>query len=1102
MSEKCCCFERCCLFGKCDTQHKCVSCKRYIHAICGEVYYGSDGEVVESLAYPRKCFECAEKAEATSESLSELHTVSQSQIDTEKGTTSAPASTSQEPRTTVVKEAPSRLELLKQSTAKSFFSSDEEEEDAADHDGKDDQLESESEMEDGPPMPPLISRQNRSEELKSLIELEEENTISDNDNNDDDSEGDDSNGGEKKDNDDESSEYEELFTEEERKKHYPGFFLVRDLKRNQTAADFYKGTIDPTLGPKTRLVNKIVHVPASYWGIDLLKKKWWKDKRYNEKLRRMTYDQMRRQVVTVGKIIQKSTTDKNCYEVAFFANSSNDEISLISAREIRNFVHLESYEDQMKRHKNEQAKKAKMKASSSSNSSTPPKKKQRKSTKLSGNVQQEEEKEEEDFIEIDDFESEEDLFSSDEEEEQEEDETETATPTNNVDPDLWTKKDPKLKVDRIWSVVPDVTSTTYIRPVTPSYVNNVPNNDWNTITPYNLFMKQLPAGEIELWCSLTSDELHKQKKQRTSLPEMKAFLGCMFAFTQSSKVGGIRKAFEEETDGLFRPQDLGRFGLKYRRFSDILSCWTFAKLDNGVEEADADPYWRTDQLIDRFNAHYATNFTHGTYVNVDERIFWSFARAQPEGVKVCGRKPRGTGQECKTLSSVDVNCTTTFEQIRGNKEVSEGREFVKEYGKAASVVVRLCKKAGIEGSNRIVIADSWFANLALLRGLRSIGLHLIGMIKQGDGGFPKKGLCALLDEPGKEARGSHAVATTKIDGEPVIGLAWKGKSDRGRKGKKKKFWMSTFIASDCTTTIAGTPAEKKRHTKDGQLAPSVFVPRPKLVEDYYNAMPGTDIVNRNAQFLIGMEDAVRTSDISKRMACTILSTWMANSYGMAKKFFPLERRKKLTTASFTREVILGGLFEPLAGGGTPVQVQQQNNNARPNQRTEPETLGAVVVGGGQRRDTLPCTIDSSAIDPYVHTMQKFKDVDGVGRQQRCVTCNAEGRMKTQTSVYCGLCTITANKETDRKPTRHAYCLDANFQCFSRHIAACYMHMKKTGTIAQRAELRHNKAGGSMANGIAQANIPIAGRVILSGVPKRRKSKRTPPRTRTVNRKSI
>ena len=369
---------------------------------------------MESLAYPRKCFECAKKAESTSESQSKLNTVSQSQFDTETSKATAPASTSQVPRTTLVKKGPSRLELLKQSTANSFLSSSDEE-DAADHDGNDDQLESESESElDEPPMPPLISRQNRSEQpkpstLKDSIEQEEEESISG-----DDSNGDDSNGGKKDDDDDdedeESSEYEEIFTEEERKQHYPGFFLVTDLKRNQTAADFYKGTVDPKLGHKTRLINKIVHVPASYWGIDALKKKWWKDKSYNEKLRAMTYDQMRRQVVTVGKIIQKSTTDKNCYEVAFFANNSNDEISLISAREIRNFVHLESYEDQMKRKENEKSKKAKMKASTSSKSSSPPKKKRRKSSKLSGNVQQEEEEDNEDLIEIDDFESEEDLL--------------------------------------------------------------------------------------------------------------------------------------------------------------------------------------------------------------------------------------------------------------------------------------------------------------------------------------------------------------------------------------------------------------------------------------------------------------------------------------------------------------------------------------------------------------------------------------------------------------------------------------------------------------------------------------------------------------------
>ena len=99
--------------------------------------------------------------------------------------------------------------------------------------------------------------------------------------------------------------------------------------------------------------------------------------------------------------------------------------------------------------------------------------------------------------------------------------------------------------------------------------------------------------------------------------------------------------------------------------------------------------------------------------------------------------------------------------------------------------------------------------MALYRGLRKIGLNLIGMIKQGDGGFPKNGLCKLLDDDNKP-RGSHVTAVTEIEDEKVIAVAWKGKSDKSKKNKsKRKFWMSTFIASDCTTTLPGDPAEKK-----------------------------------------------------------------------------------------------------------------------------------------------------------------------------------------------------------------------------------------------------------------------------------------------------
>ena len=121
--------------------------------------------------------------------------------------------------------------------------------------------------------------------------------------------------------------------------------------------------------------------------------------------------------------------------------------------------------------------------------------------------------------------------------------------------------------------------------------------------------------------------------------------------------------------------------------------------------------------------------------------------------------------------------------------------------------------------------------------------------------------------------------------------------------------MSTFIASNCTTTLPGDPAEKRRHTPDGRRAKSVYVPRPQLVQHYYNAMPGTDIVNRNAQFLIALETSIRTENIHKRMFCTVLGTWMANAYGMAMKYYPWRMKKELNIQSFVRQVIIEGLFQ-------------------------------------------------------------------------------------------------------------------------------------------------------------------------------------------------
>ena len=861
------------------------------------------------------------------------------------------------------------------------------------------------------------------------------------------------------DDDDESEEEEiEFFSSHELKTYRTGWFIPGNLKRNEDVKDQFK-EIPSWVTPRCRIIGKMVNIPASVWDISDTDK-WWKHPRYVPSLRSQLEEDIKKRILLIGKVIGKGRN--GFFEIAFVSNKDNDELCEMPTSEIRKYLTPAPGKDGPK--------------------SMRPKGRKSATVRRANDNDNDVDEDEDELVEIDEFLSEDDLQEDDgsDDEDEDEEEEDDGSGEDDVDPALFTRKEPRTKIDREWKVVDEVTATNYTRPITPSHVNEIPRDRWNHISNGELFLMQLPMNELNLWTRLTTENLVLKKEPPTTVYEMKSFMGVLFCCTLSRKVGGITKVFETTSDGLFAAQNLGRFGLKLRRFQTIMSCWEFSdKEEDGVDLEDE--YWKTESLFSRFNTRYKQLITHGTYINVDERIFWSYTRNQPEGIKICGRKPRGTGQECKTLSCCDMNVTTTFEHVRGNAKTPYNRELMKEYGKAASVVLRLCKMAGIEGSNRIVIADSWFANLSLFRGLRKLGLHLIGMIKQGDGGFPKLGLCKLLDRDDK-VRGSHVTAVTEIDNEKVIGLAWKGKSDKGNKGRKKKFWMSTFIASDCTTTLPGNGAEKKRHTKDGKRAPSVFVPRPKLVEAYYNAMPGTDIVNRNAQFLIGVEEAVRTSDIHKRMCCTVLGTWMANAYGMAMKHYSDERKAGISIASFTKDVVLQSLFPTInettrytsAGSVSSVSIC----GTIPEQRAVGTVPGSIATPA-----PLATSIDKMAIDPYVHTMHRLADEDaGCVRQQRCVMCNGEGR-RQNTSYYCSLCTVTANKESERKPSKHAYCIKPEYNCFARHIAQCYIHMNQTGMMAQRVALRNQNQN---ATSVAQVPIPIAGRIVSRAIPKRRK----------------
>ena len=59
---------------------------------------------------------------------------------------------------------------------------------------------------------------------------------------------------------------------------------------------------------------------------------------------------------------------------------------------------------------------------------------------------------------------------------------------------------------------------------------------------------------------------------------------------------------------------------------------------------------------------------------------------------------------------------------------------------------------------------------------------------------------------------------TTIDGVKMIALAYRAKSDNGKKAKPNKAnFFSYFLETEYVTTLLGIPAEKKKYYADGKI---------------------------------------------------------------------------------------------------------------------------------------------------------------------------------------------------------------------------------------------------------------------------------------------
>ena len=199
-------------------------------------------------------------------------------------------------------------------------------------------------------------------------------------------------------------------------------------------------------------------------------------------------------------------------------------------------------------------------------------------------------------------------------------------------------------------------------------------------------------------------------------------------------------------------------------------------------------------MVQLFNYHYKNYFEHGWKVTVDERIFWGWAHDQPGEGRKFDRKTRGFGPEYKCISTVGVQVTTTFEHVR-SKEVNNKGKYTKEYGSGAASVLLLCEASGTEGRNRAVISDSRFVGIMCVLGLFKLGLQAITIIKTVTEDYCKQESQDKLkvdDIP----RGEHVAALTTLDGVKMIALAYRAKSDNGKKAKARKAkFLSYFFGN-------------------------------------------------------------------------------------------------------------------------------------------------------------------------------------------------------------------------------------------------------------------------------------------------------------------
>ena len=180
----------------------------------------------------------------------------------------------------------------------------------------------------------------------------------------------------------------------------------------------------------------------------------------------------------------------------------------------------------------------------------------------------------------------------------------------------------------------------------------------------------------------------------------------------------------------------------------------------------------------------------------------------------------------------------------------------------------------LANTDRVVVADSYFASVQAAKALFRMGLRFIGTVKTATKGFPMHYLQRVHLPGGK---GDHRALLTKDNeiGMFMMAFVW---ADRDRR----------YFISTCSSSAPGSFITRKRW-RQRDLTPNadpthehIRIAQTEAGEIFYDGCQAIDKHNRVRQEQFNLEKKVQTMSWSNRANHSLLSMCFVDSYHLAK----------------------------------------------------------------------------------------------------------------------------------------------------------------------------------------------------------------------------